>query len=79
MWFNVTYIIPNFYRTTLKRDHAIGPKLRDQKWELIWSFIFVYRMIINHAFIYDLIVVFNSLIIFAYIIFINLRHIYLTY
>ena len=79
IWFNTTYIIPNFYCTTLLCDRAIDPTLRYHKWDLIWSFIFVCSIISEHEFISDFVLVFNSFIIFTYIIFINFRLILLTY
>ena len=58
---------------------TIVTKLRYHKWPVIWCFVFVYRIISEHDFISDFIVVVNSFIIFADIIFINLSLIYLTY
>ena len=79
IWFNETYIIPNFYRNTLLCDRAIGLILSYHKWDLIWSFIFVCSIISEHDFISDFVLVFNCFIIFKYIIFINFRVLLLTY
>ena len=51
--FNPTYILPNVFRTILQCDRTIGPTLRYYyyKWPVIWSFIFVYRIISEHDFI----------------------------
>ena len=79
IWFNATYILPNFYCTTLSCDCAIGSTLRYQKWALIWSFIFVCSIISENDFISDFVVAVNSFIIFTHIIFINFLLLSLTY
>ena len=79
IWFNETYIIPNFYRTTLLCDRSIVPTLCYHKCYHIWIFIFVCSIISEHDFISDFALVVNSFIIFTYIIFINFRLILLTY
>ena len=79
MWLNAAYIIPNFFRTTLYCDRAIGTTLCYTKLALIWSFIFVCSMIIEHDFISNFLVIVNSFTIFADIIFLNFSLILLTY
>ena len=79
IWFNANYIIPNFYRTTLLCDRSIGPTLCYYKCDIIWSFIFVCSIISEHDFISDFVLVFNSFIIFKYIISIYFRLLSLTY
>ena len=71
IWFNATFILTNFYRTTLLYDRVIGTTLCYQKWALIWSFISVCSIINEHEFISDLVVAVKFFIIFTYIIFIN--------
>ena len=79
IWFNATYIIPNFYCTILYYDCAIGPTLHSHKLYLIRRFIFLCSVIIEHDFISDFTFVVDSFYIFTDIIFINLRLIFLTY
>ena len=71
IWINVTYIIPNFYRTTLLCDCSIGSTLRYIKWKLIWHLIFESSIIIEHEFISYFLVVVYSFTIFTDIMFIN--------
>ena len=53
--------------------------MRNIKWSLIWCFIFESSTITKREFISDFVVVVNYFIIFVYIIFIDLRLIFLIY
>ena len=71
IWLNSMYIMPNLYRTTLCCDRAIGTTLCYDKWPVIWSLIFLCRVISKYDLISNFIVVVNYFTIFADIIFIN--------
>ena len=71
--------MPNLYQTIFYCECAIGTTPRDHKWAIIWRFIFVCSVVIEHDFISDFIVVVNSFSIFTDIIFINLRLVFLKY
>ena len=45
IWLNPTYIMPNLFQITLYCDRDIGPTLRDHKWPVLCSFIFLCRII----------------------------------
>ena len=57
IWFNVTYIIPNFCRTTMLCDRDIIPTMCYLKCPFIWRLIFESRIFIQNYFIFKLIVV----------------------
>ena len=71
--------MPNFYFTTLQCDRAIVPTLGYNKWTIIWCFVSVCRLISEHEFISDFVVVVKYFTIFVDIIFIILRLLSLTY
>ena len=74
MWIliNPTCIMPNFCRTILQCDRAIGPTVNYKKWDLIWCPTFLWTIIIEHGFISDFIFMVKYFTIFVDIIFINL-------
>ena len=55
IWFNPTYIMPIFNRTILYIYRAIGKTPRYHKWAIIWRFISVHIVDIEHYFISDII------------------------
>ena len=71
--------MPNLYWTLLYCDFAICPTPYYHKWALIRRLILVYSVIIEHNFTSNFIVVVNSVSIFADVIFINLRLLFLMY
>ena len=75
----MTCIIPNCYRTTLECDRAIGPTLNNLKWDIIWHIIFEGIIITKYEFIHNFPVVIKYFTIFADIIFIYLRLLFLAY
>ena len=79
MVLNAMYIIPNFCRTTLQCDHAIGPKINHLKYTFIQGFIFEGTIIIQHEFISNFIFVVQYFNIFVDVIFINLYLLYLNH
>ena len=60
IWLNAAYIMPKFSRAILQCNRSIGLTLFYHKQSLIWLFIFVYSIIIEHDFISDFIVMVNS-------------------
>ena len=71
--------MPNFYRTILYIYHAIGKSPHYHKWALICRLIYLLSMVSEPDFISNIIVVFNSVSIFADILFIYLWMLSLTY
>ena len=68
----------NLYHTTLSCDCSIDSTLRYHKCPFVWRFIFVCSVISEHDFISNFLVMVNSFVIFADIIFINLHLLSLT-
>ena len=79
IWFNTTYIIPNFHRTTMQYYCDIGKTLRYLKLYFMQGFIFESRIFIDNDFRTNFGVMLLPFTIFADFIFINLHLLSLKY